>query len=139
LDVILGGGTDPFTAAGRTDKRDLIAEFQSLGYRYVTNANELRGVTFGQPTIGLFKGSPVPAPTSNGIAIVADVNMDVEYDKLKLTRPASEPTASLGTFTDQPNAGLNDPEGHRSSEQRIRVANVHPHGGGGVHRQAVPP
>ena len=25
FDVILGGGTDPFTAAGRTDKRDLIA------------------------------------------------------------------------------------------------------------------
>ena len=39
FDVILGGGTDPFTAAGRTDKRDLIAEFQSLGYRYVTNAS----------------------------------------------------------------------------------------------------
>ena len=28
FDVILGGGADPFTAAGRTDKRDLIAEFQ---------------------------------------------------------------------------------------------------------------
>ena len=50
FDVILGGGTDPFTAAGRTDKRDLIAEFQSLGYRYVTTATELRGVNFGQPT-----------------------------------------------------------------------------------------
>lgn len=102
FDLILGGGTDPFTAAGRTDKRDLIAEFQSLGYRYVTTASELRGVNFGQPTIGLFKGSPAPAPASNGIATAADVNMDVAYDKLKLTRPASEPTASLGSFTDQP-------------------------------------
>ena len=102
FDVILGGGTDPFTAAGRTDKRDLIAEFQSLGYRYVTTAAELRAVTFGQPTIGLFKGSIAPAPASNGIATAADVNMDVAYDKLKLERPASEPTASLGNFTDQP-------------------------------------
>jgi alkaline phosphatase len=102
FDVILGGGTDPFTAAGRTDKRDLIAEFQAQGYRYVTNAAELKGVTFSQPTLGLFKGSPVPAPASNGIATASDVNMDVAYDKLKLQRPASEPTASLGTFTDQP-------------------------------------
>lgn len=102
FDVILGGGADPFTAVGRTDKRDLIAEFQSLGYRYVTNATELLAVNYGQPTIGLFKGSVSPAPASNGIATASDVNMDVAYDKLKLARPASEPTASLGTFTDQP-------------------------------------
>jgi len=28
--------------------------------------------------------------------------MDVAYDKLKMRRPASEPEANLGTFTDQP-------------------------------------
>jgi alkaline phosphatase len=102
FDVILGGGTDPFTAGGRTDKRDLIAEFQSLGYRYVTNAAELRGVNYGQPTLGLFKGSAVPAPASNGIATASDVNMDVAYDKIGLQRPASEPLAAMGTFNDQP-------------------------------------
>lgn len=102
FDVILGGGSDPFTAAGRTDKRDLIAEFQSLGYRYVTTATQLRGLSYGNPTIGFFKGSPSPAPASNGIATAADVNMDVAYDKLGMQRPASEPEASLGTFTDQP-------------------------------------
>ena len=59
-------------------------------------------MNFGQPTIGLFKGSAAPAPASNGIATASDVNMDVAYDKLKLKRPASEPTASLGSFTDQP-------------------------------------
>ena len=102
FDVIFGGGTDPFTAAGRTDKRDLIGEFQALGYRYVTTATELKAISFGQPTIGLFKGSLSPAPASNGIATAADVNMDVAYDKLKLQRPASEPSGNLGTFTDQP-------------------------------------
>jgi alkaline phosphatase len=100
--VILGGGADPFTGAGRVDKRDLIGEFQALGYRYVTTAAQLKDIRFGQPLLGLFKGSITPAPASNGIATASDVNMDVAYDKLKLQRPASEPAASLGTFTDQP-------------------------------------
>jgi alkaline phosphatase len=102
FDLILGGGADPFTATGRTDRRDLIGEFRSLGYRYVTNATELKSIAFGQPVLGLFKGSASPAPASNGIATASDVNMDVAYDKLKLTRPASEPTANLGAFSDQP-------------------------------------
>lgn len=103
FEVILGGGTDPFTAAGRTDGRDLIGEFQTLGYRYVTNANELSSVSpTNQPLLGLFKGSASPAPASNGIATANDVNMDVAYDKLGLTRPASEPVANLGLFTNQP-------------------------------------
>ncbi len=102
FDVILGGGADPFTSSGRPDKRDLIGEFQSLGYRYVTSASDLRGITYGQPTIGLFKGSNVPAPASNGIATANDVNMDVAYDKLGLPRPASEPLADLGGYNDQP-------------------------------------
>lgn len=102
FDVILGGGADPFTAAGRPDRRNLIGELQSLGYRYVTTATELKAIQYGQPLLGLFKGSATPAPGSNGITTAADVNMDVAYDKLKLPRPASEPAANLGTFTDQP-------------------------------------
>ena len=102
FDVILGGGTDPFTAKGRTDGRDLIGEFQSLGFRYVTNATQLRDIRYGDPVLGLFKGSANPAPNSNGITTAADVNMDVAYDKLGLKRPASEPVANLGTWTDQP-------------------------------------
>ena len=101
FDVIMGGGADPFTAAGRVDKRNLIGEFQRLGYSYVTNATELKGIRYQSKVLGLFKGSAVPAPSSNGIA-TADVNMDVAYDKLGLTRPASEPTPSFGTYTDQP-------------------------------------
>jgi alkaline phosphatase len=103
LDVILGGGTDPFTAAGRPDGRNLIGEFQTLGYRYVTNANELEAVSpSGGPLLGLFKGSASPLPASNGITTQNDVNMDVAYDKLGLPRPASEPVANLGSFTNQP-------------------------------------
>ena len=102
FDVILGGGRDPFTAAGRPDRRNLIGELQGLGYRYVTTASELKALQFGQPVIGLFKGSASPAPGSNGITTASDVNMDVAYDKLKLPRPASEPAVNLGAFTDQP-------------------------------------
>jgi len=102
FDVIFGGGRDPFTSAGRPDRRNLIGEFQSLGYRYVTTATELKALQFGQPAIGLFKGSASPAPGANGITTASDVNMDVAYDKLKLPRPASEPMPNMGAFTDQP-------------------------------------
>ena len=102
FDVIFGGGTDPFTAAGRPDQRNLIGELQAQGYRYVTTAAGLRGLSYGQPAIGLFKGSVSPAPNTNGITTAADVNMDVAYDKLGLARPASEPAPSLGAFADQP-------------------------------------
>jgi len=101
FDVILGGGADPFTSAGRADKRDLIGEFQGLGYRNVKNAKELAAISGAAPLIGLFKGSASPATSSNGIA-TTDVNMDVAYDKLGLTRPASEPTPNFAGFTDQP-------------------------------------
>ena len=101
FDVILGGGADPFSSAGRPDRRDLAGEFQGLGYRRASNAKELTSISGPGPIIGLFKGSASPAPSSNGIA-TGDVNMDVAYDKLGLTRPASEPTPSFGTFTDQP-------------------------------------
>jgi alkaline phosphatase len=102
FDVMLGGGADPFTAGGRAgaDRRNLIAEFQGLGYQYVKNATELRAATAG-PLLGLFKGSAAPATSSNGIG-TGDFNMDVAYDKLGLQRPASEGTANLGAYTDQP-------------------------------------
>lgn len=102
FDVILGGGADPFTSVGRTDKRDLISEFKARGYSYVTTASQLRDVNFGGALLGLFKGSAAPAPASNGIATASDVNMDVAYDKLGFERPASEPAANLAGFTDQP-------------------------------------
>ncbi|PWU08806.1 MAG: hypothetical protein C5B51_07190 [Terriglobia bacterium] len=102
FDVIFGGGMDQFSAAGRKDGRNLIAEFQNRGYRYVTSASDLKGVLYGQPTLGLFRGNNRPAPNSAGLA-ASDSNMTVAYDKLQLARPASEgvPNA-MGAYTDQP-------------------------------------
>ncbi|HEU0121889.1 MAG TPA: alkaline phosphatase [Bryobacteraceae bacterium] len=102
FDVILGAGMDQFTAAARPDGRNLLAEFQSRGYRLVTTATALKGLSYGQPALGLFKGSASPAPASDRIRSAADVNMDVAYDKLGLARPASEPAPSFGGYTDQP-------------------------------------
>ena len=102
FDVILGGGLDPFTAEGRTDKRNLVAEFQALGYTYVTTAAGLRNVSSGQPLLGLFRGSPTKAPASDGIRTSGDPNMEVAYDKLGLQRPASEPAPNFQGYTDQP-------------------------------------
>src|SRR5262249_33927856 len=48
FDVILGGGQDQFNPIARTDKRNLVAEFQGLGYRYVTTATELNTVASGE-------------------------------------------------------------------------------------------
>jgi alkaline phosphatase len=104
FDVIMGGGADQFHPAARVDQRDLVKEFQAKGYRVVTNATELKSLNYGQPTLGLFKGSPAPAPASDRIRASADGpnNMDVAYDKLGLPRPASEPVANLSNYPDQP-------------------------------------
>lgn len=102
-DVILGGGLEQFEATNRADQRDLINEFKGQNYTYVTNANELRSaVASSGKLLGLFKRASNATLASSGIRASADGNMDVAYDKLGLTRPASEPTANLGGFTDQP-------------------------------------
>ena len=102
FDVIFGGGIDQFSAAGRKDGRNLIQEFQDRGFRYVNSASGLKGISYGQPTPGLFRGNPSPAPNSTGLA-ATDSNMTVAYDKLGLARPASEgvPNAA-GGYPDQP-------------------------------------
>ncbi len=102
FDVIFGGGGEAFFADSRTDRRNLLQEFQNLGYRYVTTATELKGIQFGQPTIGFFKNASRPGAASDGIRAANDTNMDVAYDKLRLPRPASEPEPNFGGFPDQP-------------------------------------
>ncbi len=44
FDVILGGGNNQFQAEYRLDKRDLLAEFQTKGFRFLTTATALRSV-----------------------------------------------------------------------------------------------
>ena len=104
FDVIMGGGIDQFVPAARPDRRNLIEEFQALGFNYVTSATDLEKATqaIGRSNLlGLFRGNAAPASNSAGLA-AADSNMDVAYDKLRLTRPASEPLPDFGGFTDQP-------------------------------------
>lgn len=68
LDVILGGGRQFFVPEGmsdeegdagsRADGRDLRAEFEAAGYRYVWNSDGLRAVTAADlPVLGLFERS----------------------------------------------------------------------------------
>src|SRR5215831_6826935 len=61
FDVIMGGGIDQFVAAGRKDGRNLIQEFQDRGFRYISTASDLKALSYGQPTLGLFHGNPTPA------------------------------------------------------------------------------
>src|SRR5215470_10425638 len=102
FDLIFGGGIDQFVAEGRKDGRDLVAAFQSRGYRYVTTASQLKSSFLGVPLLGLFRGNARPAANSAGLA-ATDSNMTVAYDKLNLPRPASEgiPNA-VGNYPDQP-------------------------------------
>jgi alkaline phosphatase len=103
FDVILGGGWDQFMPEVRSDRRDMVAEFRNAGYRFVTNATELRGVTARDTSVlGLFFRNANPQGAADGIRAAADPNMSVAYDKLRLERPGSEGTPSLGNFPDQP-------------------------------------
>lgn len=102
-DVILGGGMEQFEADKRSDGRNLIAEFQGLGYQYVTSATELNSVsTESGKLLGLFRRGNNASLNSSGIRATPDGNMEVAYDKLGLTRPGSEPLPNFGGFTDQP-------------------------------------
>jgi alkaline phosphatase len=128
FDVIFGGGADPFTVAGRPDRRSLIAEFQSMGYRYVSTATELKALDSDSNAIGLFKGSPSPAPNSNGISTAADVNMDVAYDKLGLQRPCLRTHRRPWHIYRSADARCNDTEGYRDPGRRTLARAIHPHG-----------
>lgn len=48
IDVVLGGGAQYFTAAGRKDGEDLIGDIHSLGYNVVTNTAELKAANTGK-------------------------------------------------------------------------------------------
>ncbi|HYO82564.1 MAG TPA: alkaline phosphatase [Bryobacteraceae bacterium] len=103
VDVILGGGMEQFESDKRADQRNLIAEFQAKGYEYVTTASELRSANVRSgKLLGLFRRGNSASLHSSGIRANPDGNMNVAYDKLRLTRPASEPEPNFGGFEDQP-------------------------------------
>ncbi len=103
FDVLLGGGYESFDPTVRADRRDLAGEFQAAGYRLLTTATELReaGASDGK-LLGLFRKPNSVAVHSSGIRPSANGTMEPAYDKLRLTRPGSEPLPNFGKWTDQP-------------------------------------
>lgn len=64
-DVILGGGLEYFIpsnekGSSREDNRDLISEFEGLGYTFVENKEELHAVN-SEKILGLFSDSGMPS------------------------------------------------------------------------------
>jgi len=103
FDVLLGGGKEDFDADIRPDKRDLVTEFQARGYQFVKTATELRGVgVTASKLLGLFRRPNSVSLHSSGIRPSSRGTMETAYDKLRLTRPGSEPLPNMGTWTDQP-------------------------------------
>jgi alkaline phosphatase len=90
FDVIMGGGLERFnarTAANSGDTRNLVTELQATGYAVPTNRAQLNAL---------------PATTGKILGLFRTGNMNVAYDKLRLTRPADEPAPNFGGFEDQP-------------------------------------
>ncbi len=103
FDLILGGGKEDFDPDIRLDGRDLVKEFQGKGFKFVSTATELKSITGADSKVlGLFRRPNTVARASTGIRPTANGNMEVAYDKLLLSRPASEPAPAFGTWTDQP-------------------------------------
>ncbi len=103
FDLILGGGKEDFDPDIRLDGRDLVKEFQGKGFKFVSTATELKAITGADSKVlGLFRRPNTVARASTGIRPTANGNMEVAYDKLGLSRPASEPVPSFGTWKDQP-------------------------------------
>ena len=108
FDVIFGGGKEDFDPDVRTDKRNLVAEFQKDGYRFVSTATELK--TLGPSTgkaLGLFRRVNEVKLDPRGLTVKENGNMDPAYDKLGLlgranARPGSEPLPDFGVWKDQP-------------------------------------
>jgi alkaline phosphatase len=103
FDVLFGGGREDFDPDIRMDRRDLVAEFKTKGYRLVTTAAELNTITSREvKVLGLFRRANEVKAAPNGLTVTANGNMDPAYDKLGLRRPGSEPLPSFGAWTDQP-------------------------------------
>jgi alkaline phosphatase len=70
-EVVLGGGRQHFTAAGRDDHRDLEGEFERAGYRVVRSASELTAVT----------GAPSATRPSRLFGVFHDDHLPFEIDR----------------------------------------------------------
>ncbi|MBM3845207.1 MAG: hypothetical protein FJ405_02835 [Verrucomicrobia bacterium] len=60
IEVLLGGGGRHFEKDYRLDKRDLLAEFGSAGYRVMRTQSELSVASTGMPWLGVFTPGHLP-------------------------------------------------------------------------------
>jgi alkaline phosphatase len=101
-DVLMGGGGESFNPALRPDKRDLLAEFNAKGYTIITSNHHLKQVgTWNTKLVGIFKTAQTTMHSS-GVRASSTAHMNVAYDKLRLTRPGSEPLPDFAGWEDQP-------------------------------------
>jgi alkaline phosphatase len=73
LDVIMGGGTEHFSAETRKDKKDMFAAFKAKGYQIAKTRQEMQNTNDNQPIVGIF--------TQGGIPYAIDRENDAELKK----------------------------------------------------------
>ena len=59
-DIMMGGGTEFFSADKRKDKRDLFAEFSKSGFQVVRTKAEMENCKPGSPVLGVFHEDGLP-------------------------------------------------------------------------------
>jgi alkaline phosphatase len=103
VDVWMGGGKESFDPEIRADGRNMVAEFEKLGFKTVFDATQLGNVTASDSKVlGLFRGATKVTTHASKIRPSTAGTMNVAYDKLGLTRPGSEPLPEWGTWKNQP-------------------------------------
>lgn len=103
VDVWMGGGKESFDPDIRADGRNLVAEFEKLGFKTVFDATQLGNVTASDgKVLGLFRRATKVTTHASKIRPSVAGTMNVAYDKLGLTRPGSEPLPEFGTWKNQP-------------------------------------
>src|SRR5262249_3874530 len=82
FDLILGGGKEDFDPDIRSDRRDLVAEFQKKGFRFVSTATELKTTGVATPKVlGLFRRPNEVKTDPSGLHATDNGNMEPAYDK----------------------------------------------------------
>jgi alkaline phosphatase len=98
VDVLLGGGRNRFTAkvgSGPYAGKSVVEEAQSLGYRYVTDADGLSTVGSGKPVLGLFNTGNMSLEWTGPAASVGKGNAATACTEGQ--RPSNEPSLAAMT------------------------------------------
>jgi alkaline phosphatase len=60
FDIMLGGGRKYFDAASRTDKKDMLAAFETSGYQVAKTRSEMLSSSNNKPLLGVFDQDALP-------------------------------------------------------------------------------